>query len=182
MLFFLLTENKGHVSIVCEQNEENVHGTVVKKGDRDIWGDRTEDKYINESDYDLDDGELTVNVRSNTNRSQTVDPTVMIHRKLTYILLENLKISEPIYRKQIKRELTIGRKENCDFIIRGDKTVSLLHCTIYKTNGNDFVIEDNNSTNNTYINDEEVIGQKNISTGDILEIGRCKFRISIVKE
>ena len=63
-----------------------------------------------------------------------------------------------------------------------DKTISAKHCRIIERTNEDYYIEDCNSSNGTYINDEKVAGIRKIKSGDVLEIGEMRFYLSIVKE
>ena len=109
------------------------------------------------------------------------DSTVVINGKKTNILLENIHNPDIAFKKEIGNELLIGRKPGCDIIIGKDKTISAKHCKIVK-NQDEFFIEDCHSTNGTRLNNEQLVAIKKISTGDIVEIGQMRFRISIIVE
>ena len=72
--------------------------------------------------------------------------------------------------------VTIGRKAGNDVIIE-DKAVSGKHCEITYENGAVF-INDLDSTNGTFINDEPVV-RCEIETGDTIIIGKNKYKINI---
>lgn len=109
------------------------------------------------------------------------DATTVIDGRITYILLENINNPDIAFQKEIEKELLIGRKSGCDIIIDSDRTISSRHCKIVK-NQDEFYVEDCNSSNGTYLNNERLVANKKISTGDILEIGHICFRLSIVVE
>lgn len=64
--------------------------------------------------------------------------------------------------------LSIGRSPQCDIFLN-DMTVSRLHATITRTNGI-FTIEDANSFNGVWINNES-IENASLKEGDIIQIG-----------
>ncbi len=64
--------------------------------------------------------------------------------------------------------LDIGRDSNCDYTIKGSR-VSRLHCKLIIENNN-YYIQDNNSTNGTYINGSRFFGKHKLSIADILTI------------
>ncbi len=76
------------------------------------------------------------------------------------ILLKNLQLD--------RKEYIIGRADDCDFVLNG-KEVSRKHARIYFHNKN-FVIEDLNSTNGTFVNGER-IKTVVLKHGDEINIG-----------
>jgi hypothetical protein len=64
------------------------------------------------------------------------------------------KTDEKIY--ITKDEFSIGKSSTkADYTVTDNSAVSRIHCIIYRRNGVSY-IKDNNSTNGTYINDEEL--------------------------
>lgn len=95
------------------------------------------------------------------------------------IYLEVLEGPDAGAKFEIKKLSTvIGRKE-CDIVLN-DPAVSAKHCTIEVTKQN-ITIYDNNSTNGTFVNGEQVSGcpLKNL---DEIRIGESKILISIVSD
>lgn len=73
--------------------------------------------------------------------------------------------------------LTIGRRAECE--VRPDSDiVSGLHCRIIKRSYGVFVI-DLKSTNGTFLNEERVVGETELSDGDELRVGNMIFRVNI---
>lgn len=71
--------------------------------------------------------------------------------------------------------ISIGRSSDNDYLV-ADKTASSYHARIF-TYLNASYIEDLDSTNGTYLNGKPV--QKHtVHPGDIIRIGRMKFKIS----
>lgn len=66
----------------------------------------------------------------------------------------------------------IGRSDSCDICI-ADPTISGKHCTLVKLDDNSYAIRDDNSTNGTKVNDQQVSSEDSIKlqNGDILQVG-----------
>jgi hypothetical protein len=74
--------------------------------------------------------------------------------------LLRLKNNEKIYID--KQEFTFGKSTTkVDYTISDNPAVSRLHCTIVRKNGVSF-IEDNNSTNGTFVNGKDIANEKNV--------------------
>ena len=70
--------------------------------------------------------------------------------------------------------LSIGRSADADVRI-DDRYASGLHARIYSRGGR-FYIEDMNSTNGTLLNSEELLGEAELTPGDMIRIGDTEFR------
>lgn len=81
--------------------------------------------------------------------------------------LKNKKIS-------FSSSITIGRGED-NIISLKDQYISHYHAVITPIN-NLYEIEDLNSKNHTYVNDEILIGKRFLKNGDIIKIGNATFR------
>lgn len=80
-----------------------------------------------------------------------------------------VNIDKPVFR--------IGKERSrVDFCVTENRTVSRLHATIYTRSGSCF-IEDNNSTNKTYINGTPLIPEREIKlkSGDVLKLSNEEF-------
>lgn len=73
-----------------------------------------------------------------------------------------------------KDKLTIGRNPKADVVI-DNLAVSGIHAHINKI-GADFLIEDNNSTNGTFVN-EKPIKKHVLNDDDVIVIGRFQFKL-----
>ena len=79
-----------------------------------------------------------------------------------------------------KFPISLGRADGNDIQIPNDPMVSRIHCTIF-TDANDdnsLFIADLNSTNGTYLNDEELNGPKLISNANVIILGNTRIKIS----
>ena len=70
---------------------------------------------------------------------------------------------------------TVGRHEDCQLRI-GSSQVSRKHCQLYERQGQLIVI-DLGSSNGTFVNGKKISGQKVLSPGDVLGLGKVKFRV-----
>jgi pSer/pThr/pTyr-binding forkhead associated (FHA) protein len=70
---------------------------------------------------------------------------------------------------------TIGRDTRADFIVEAP-LVSRLHCRLTATEDG-LTVEDLDSTNGVLVNGERT-GRSALKTGDVLTVGRVKFRVT----
>lgn len=76
-----------------------------------------------------------------------------------------------------QQEITVGREAICDFIIPDD-TISSLHAR-FSYHHAQWWVEDLQSTNGTYLNDERIYTPTVIVTGDELALGKVILQIEI---
>ena len=103
-------------------------------------------------------------IRHELPRTETKYPTLT--RRSTGV---TVNISKPVFR--------IGKeRDRVDFCITENRTVSRVHATIYTRDGSCF-IEDNNSTNKTYINGTPLLPEREIKlkNGDVLTLSNEDF-------
>jgi pSer/pThr/pTyr-binding forkhead associated (FHA) protein len=74
-------------------------------------------------------------------------------------------------------EITIGRSASNDFAVPDD-TVSARHSRL-RFHHNQWWLEDLNSTNGTYLNDERVIGPTVVVAGDEVRCGQVNLLIQV---
>ena len=75
----------------------------------------------------------------------------------------------------IRGEVTIGRKEDNNLIL-SESFVSGNHAKVY-TKNNSVYIEDLNSTNGVYVNDDRIMDKVKLMANDIVKIGSTRFRV-----
>ena len=78
----------------------------------------------------------------------------------------------------LKESIVIGRSPVSDIVITDDRSVSGKHCIISHT-GSEYAIIDNSSLNGTTLNGEKITGRAPLSNGDVIGIGRSKYRVKI---
>ncbi|NPV84752.1 MAG: FHA domain-containing protein [Anaerolineae bacterium] len=76
-------------------------------------------------------------------------------------------------------EVTIGRDPNCEFTIQ-DETVSAHHARL-RFHHNHWWLEDLNSTNGSFLNNERVEVPTIIMTGDEIQIGKAIITVHITE-
>lgn len=74
-----------------------------------------------------------------------------------------------------KDDVTLGRGSNNDIVI-SDPAISRTHCQI-RREGNGYVIQDANSANGTYINDERIALPYILRDGDEIRVGETRLRV-----
>lgn len=72
--------------------------------------------------------------------------------------------------------LLIGRAPDCDLIL-ADAAVSRRHASLMLFGARWFVV-DHGSTNGTWINDRQILGEATVRVGDRLRLGRTLFRLA----
>lgn len=76
-----------------------------------------------------------------------------------------------------KAEVTVGRDPSCDFSVQ-DKTVSAQHARLSYRQGQ-WWVEDLQSTNGTYLNDEPVSSPLVVTSGDQVRCGQVILDIAV---
>ena len=66
----------------------------------------------------------------------------------------------------------IGRLRDCDICIAEHPTVSSVHALLFARDGNLF-IEDQKSSNGTFVNDEQVHGNVQLAVKDVIAFGKA---------
>ena len=73
-------------------------------------------------------------------------------------------------------ERTLGRATRSDFILDAP-LVSRVHCRLLADARGDLTVEDLDSTNGTFVNDQRVSGRAALSPGDRLRVGRVELSV-----
>ena len=136
--------------------EENIQAEEAVSDVSESDKDKDEASTDNESDID--------NSKSDVN----TDDKVMI--TLSGVNSSDVKIVE------FTDFATVGRR-NTNSLMIADNAVSGVHCKFSYSDG-DVILEDMNSTNGTVLNDEKITSAK-IKTGDIVIIGKCKYKLNV---
>lgn len=75
-----------------------------------------------------------------------------------------------------RRTWLLGRRSPCD-IIYDDPSISRMHCQIVKTNGA-YYISDLHSSNGTFINGYQLVGETRLYEEDVVRMGGMTFVFS----
>jgi len=74
----------------------------------------------------------------------------------------------------ISKRATIGRSAECDLVF-DDSSISAIHAAVFQSDG-DWLIEDFESMNGTYVGGRPVRSQTGLEDGDVLQFGRVRVR------
>jgi pSer/pThr/pTyr-binding forkhead associated (FHA) protein len=119
--------------------------------------------------------------RRSSDRSKTVMKEDNRQPRGVGVLLRNgllVVVSKNFFGKSFviqKPSVTIGRREDCDFVL-ADDLLSREHCRVTVDDKNGFSIEDLSSTNSTWINSKELKGKTALHYGDRLLLGDTILR------
>ncbi len=80
-----------------------------------------------------------------------------------------------------KPRSVLGRQGDCDFVI-DDPLLSRRHCAVTVDDAGEYVIEDLNSTNATYVNSRRLAGKSRLSYGDRILIGGTILRFFLEEQ
>lgn len=81
---------------------------------------------------------------------------------------------EPLFHAIVTDVFRIGRESECNLVIKADTKVSRRHATVIRR-GMAFIIQDNGSSNGTYVNGEKITEPHELMVGDSVRIGRREF-------
>lgn len=77
---------------------------------------------------------------------------------------------EPLFHAIVTDVFRIGREAECNMVIKADTKVSRRHATVIRR-GMAYVIQDNGSSNGTYVNSERISAPHELMIGDKIRIG-----------
>ena len=148
---------------------------VLCKKKKDGSSDKRNDFYQMPAP-DLDsDATLKVNYAPDVEEGATVH---LWESRAVYVTLKDIKRPDMVFRTMINGSITIGRSPSKNLlVIDYDKTISGQHCVITHRDGM-FYILDSGSSNGTFVNNEKIIGEKNIKNNDIITVGQTSFSFS----
>lgn len=101
-----------------------------------------------------------------------VDPTSIC---LTTVGLEETDFrGERALHRIVTAEFRIGRHPECNMVLQDDGKVSRRHARIYRV-GEECMIEDNGSSNGTFVNGDKIVHPRFLQPGDKIAIGAREF-------
>ena len=98
--------------------------------------------------------------------------------KIFFVLVTNGPLKGNKYVVRTDSPILIGRSKKSAIKIRYDELASRKHALIYWQN-NFCYLEDLDSTNGSYINDELIKGTRKLENGDILRLGDTEMAIFV---
>lgn len=120
-------------------------------------------------------GQTNANTAGRTMRLQGGSGQDMVRQY--FVTLTDINNPQRSFRVPIDTRVVIGR-ETGDIILGHDAAVSHTHCEIIKK-GNLFYVNDLKSSNGTFYGSMRVYNETPIMNGGILEVGTCKYKITI---
>lgn len=81
------------------------------------------------------------------------------------------------YRLNLCPEIVIGRSSADGMFTVNDVSVSKKHCRIFVGSDGNVYVDDLNSLNHTYLNDEQIKMPRPLSSGDEIRIGSTRFAV-----
>ena len=120
-------------------------------------------------------------IRSLILMSKDMSGEEVVREKALQLLIlrtgENHKLSEG-GKFNIKEETTFGRKED-NTVVLEDPYVSGYHFRIFPHEGR-FVIEDNESTNGTLLNDKKLKQKTYLKRDDVIKVGNLTMKVKML--
>lgn len=92
--------------------------------------------------------------------------------------LADLRNSKNVYTTELLSSIVVGRSRECDIAIEGDQSISGKHFIVY-AKGKEIYIIDNDSLNGVKLNGHRLRDKRTLIDGDLIEIGRRRYRVSI---
>lgn len=80
-----------------------------------------------------------------------------------------------------QEKITIGRKSGNSLLITNDPKISRHHAQIFRQAG-DFIVEDLNSANGSFINEQRLTKPQILHNGDLLRFGDTRFIVQLPPE
>lgn len=99
------------------------------------------------------------------------------YQNIPDLLLQTEEMPAKVFSKM---EILIGRDMLNDVQLQDD-TISARHARIFFSN-NHWMLEDSQSTNGTYLNDEKVLSPTALVENDIIRCGKILIRVAIKKQ
>ena len=160
----------------------NGKGTADGKGSADGSAlnrkdDNKEGQAFKELRYVADDSETLLSADEGSTVAIATTAQNEESGREAIIKLTDLRDSENVYTSKAKKTNVVGRSSECDITIKGDKSISGKHF-ILSVKGDSVSITDNNSLNGTKLNGQRLTDTIALIDGDIIEIGRGKYRYS----
>jgi pSer/pThr/pTyr-binding forkhead associated (FHA) protein len=96
---------------------------------------------------------------------------------------ELIVVRSPILKQGDRYELdsqalSVGRSEDNDLALHGDQYASAHHARI-EPRGADVWVEDDGSTNGTYVNGTRIEAPERLSSGDVVRVGETELRYEV---
>lgn len=125
----------------------------------------------------------TNTIQKNTTQKNTTQKTNDSTKKASGSSIRGLEVLTSMDEAKLKvgsvipmaTAITLGRKEN-NTVVLNDRFVSSYHAKIYLKN-REYYLEDLQSTNGTYVNENKIEGNIRLNVNDIIRFGSTAFKV-----
>lgn len=125
----------------------------------------------------------TNTIQKNTTQKNTTQKTNDSTKKASSSNIRGLEVLTSMDEAKLKvgsvipmaTTITLGRKEN-NTVVLNDRFVSSYHAKIYLKNS-EYYLEDLQSTNGTYVNENKIEGNVRLNVNDIIRFGSTAFKV-----
>lgn len=125
----------------------------------------------------------TNTIQKNTTQKNTTQKTNDSTKKASGSNIRGLEVLTSMDEVKLKvgsvipmaTAITLGRKEN-NTVVLNDRFVSSYHAKIYLKN-REYYLEDLQSTNGTYVNENKIEGNIRLNVNDIIRFGSTAFKV-----
>lgn len=125
----------------------------------------------------------TNTIQKNTTQKNTTQKTNDSTKKASGSNIRGLEVLTSMDEAKLKvgsvipmaTAITLGRKEN-NTVVLNDRFVSSYHAKIYLKN-REYYLEDLQSTNGTYVNENKIEGNVRLNVNDIIRFGSTAFKV-----
>ena len=125
----------------------------------------------------------TNTIQKNTTQKNTTQKTNDSTKKASGSNIRGLEVLTSMDEAKLKvgsvipmaTAITLGRKEN-NTVVHNDRFVSSYHAKIYLKN-REYYLEDLQSTNGTYVNENKIEGNIRLNVNDIIRFGSTAFKV-----
>lgn len=125
----------------------------------------------------------TNTIQKNTTQKNTTQKTNDSTKKASGSNIRGLEVLTSMDEAKLKvgsvipmaTAITLGRKEN-NTVVLNDRFVSSYHAKIYLKN-REYYLEDLQSTNGTYVNENKIEGNIRLNVNDIIRFGSTAFKV-----
>lgn len=125
----------------------------------------------------------TNTIQKNTTQKNTTQKTNDSTKKASSSNIRGLEVLTSMDEAKLKvgsvipmaTAITLGRKEN-NTVVLNDRFVSSYHAKIYLKN-REYYLEDLQSTNGTYVNENKIEGNIRLNVNDIIRFGSTAFKV-----
>lgn len=150
---------------------------IIKKSKKDSKIEPIDVNLLNQYQNPVSDPNDKTEIIGSFRNVDDDDHTCMIwnNQETYHVILTDVSMPARTLQIPLSGTITIGRKSTCDAVFDYEKSVSSRHCEISVKNGH-FYVKDLQSSNGTFINNNKVVTEAEIVSGNIIKLGRLELR------